>query len=390
MRLHTVEVCGPGAQFPAQVDRRTGILIEDLPPKGLDLMSTSRSRRAAAFGACAALGLSLIAAPAAAGDKGLFGSQDPTYDGVYRQGLAVTGLAATKTPVPQSAVRWLLRQQCGNGAFQSYRADTGAPCAKPDPVAYTGRDTNSSAAAAMALVAVGRPDEARAAVAYAFKQQNPDGGFPWFAGADSDTNSTGLVLAALHAVGKSGAPRKQVSRAHTYLERTQLRCAAPRAQRGLMPFQAGLATPDSLGSGQAAVGLLTTLPVTSSRETGTKVSCTGAEENGRADVTQALLGGLVRTLRANGDLMPNSFGDGSDVSASAAAVLALSASGWKPAVARDSLKQIKRQARTYTQTDGQANAGATGTLLLAAGATGANPRAFGGVDLVSRLLDSRR
>ena len=52
------------------------------------------------------------AAPAAQGDDaGLYGAQDPTFDGVYRQGLAITGLVAVDRSVPKAAVDWLLDQQ---------------------------------------------------------------------------------------------------------------------------------------------------------------------------------------------------------------------------------------------------------------------------------------
>jgi len=47
--------------------------------------------------------------PAAADTRGLFGSGDPTYDGVYRQSAAIMGLAAAGADVPPSAVAWLLR-----------------------------------------------------------------------------------------------------------------------------------------------------------------------------------------------------------------------------------------------------------------------------------------
>ncbi len=356
-------------------------------------MTTPRTHRLAAAAAVTALGLSMIGAstPAgAAGDKGLFGTQDPTFDGVYRQGLAIAGLSAVGSPVPRPAVKWLLRQQCGNGAFQAYRSDASAPCDRPDPVNYSGRDTNSTAMAAMALVSVGRTTQARAALRYARNQQNADGGFPWFAGGDSDTNSTGLVLAALKSVPANDRTRTQTKAARKYLARTQLSCTAPKSQRGLMPFQGGLGTPDSLGSGQSALGLLTTLPAAESPKRGVAITCDGADKVGSAPVTEALVHALARTLKANGGLMPNSYGDGADVSASAAAVVALRSAGWKPAVTRTSLKKLKRQAATYTVTDDQTNAGATGTLLLAAGATGSNPRSFGGLDLITQLKDSIR
>ena len=50
-------------------------------------------------------------------DTGLYGSQDPTYDGAFREGLAIAGLVAVDRKVPKSAVSWLLAQQCSDGSF---------------------------------------------------------------------------------------------------------------------------------------------------------------------------------------------------------------------------------------------------------------------------------
>ena len=82
----------------------------------------------------------------------LFGAADPSFDGVYRQGLAITGLRAVKARVPASAVMWLAGQQCPNGGFQAYLAKTSAPCDAPGPATYSGPDSNSTALAAMALL----------------------------------------------------------------------------------------------------------------------------------------------------------------------------------------------------------------------------------------------
>lgn len=135
---------------------------------------------------------------AGSGDDGIFGVQDPTYDGVYRQSLAIGGLIAGKVDVPSAAVDWLARQQCANGSFQSYRADTSVPCAP------AGSETNSTANAVQALAALGTPvTEAAAgrAVAWLRTVQNPDGGVGFQAGSATDANSTGLFLNALVADG---------------------------------------------------------------------------------------------------------------------------------------------------------------------------------------------
>ena len=49
------------------------------------------------------------------------------------------------------------------------------------------------------------------------------------------------------------------------------------------------------------------------------------------------------------------------------------------------VERLRKVASAYTGSDGDADPGALGTLLLVAGATGAKPRNFGGVDLVDSL-----
>lgn len=337
-----------------------------------------------------ATGVTLTAGPAAAADRGLFGSQDPTFDGVYRQGLAITGLTSAGTAVPRSAVKWLVAQQCRDGAFPSYRAKN-AKCAKPDPEAYTGKDTNATAMAAMALVSAGRTSEASRAFSYLARQQNEDGGLPWFRGGASDSNSTGLFLAAAHEFRLDQQTKSQVRKAKRWLRSVQLRCEAPVATRGLVQFQAGAGSADVLGSAQGALGLLSGLPVTTSPATGSSVRCDGAKEVGSTSVTEGLLHALARDLKAGGGLLPSSFDpDAADITSSANAAMALAAAKHRRDVVRTSVKALKKAAADYTDTDGETNAGSTATLLLTADATGADPRRFGGVDLVDSLLATRR
>jgi hypothetical protein len=138
-------------------------------------------------------------------EPGLYGANDPTFDGVFRQGLAVTALLSAGEPVPNAARQWLIDQQCDApaaslGAWEDYRADPAAACAPPDPVTFTGPDSNSTAMAIMAL-------EASAGVyldptGYLEATQEPDGGWGFIAGAGSDPSSTSLVIRALIAMGE--------------------------------------------------------------------------------------------------------------------------------------------------------------------------------------------
>src|ERR1700736_3673562 len=56
-------------------------------------------------------------------DVGLFGVQDPSFDGAFRQGLSLAALAAvglTGTAQVAAADAWLTNQQCPDGGWTSY------------------------------------------------------------------------------------------------------------------------------------------------------------------------------------------------------------------------------------------------------------------------------
>lgn len=134
-------------------------------------------------------------------DAGLFGSQDPTFDGAYRQGLALTALAAVGVQ-NDAAQQWLVAQQCADGGWTAYRADTNVPCPPPSPSTFTGPDSNSTAVALSGLEAAG-VEPAEDAVAFLESTQGSDGGWAYIPATDqqSDPNSTALVIQALLAAG---------------------------------------------------------------------------------------------------------------------------------------------------------------------------------------------
>ena len=179
-----------------------------------------------AVAATAALGMGLGPASAAAAptNVGLYGSSDPTYDGVFRQSLAILGLhAAGQTPDP-SAVGWLLDQQCADGGFSSYNATPAKGCPAYDSSTFTGgEDTNATSLALQALLATGHTKQAANAAKVLRAAQDKDGGWPFIVGGGtSDPNSTGLVLSALAAAGggvdEAGA---------AYLAGLQIGCGTP-------------------------------------------------------------------------------------------------------------------------------------------------------------------
>ena len=179
--------------------------------------------------------LASVSAAATPAQPGLFGSQDPTYAGVFRQSLALAAYDAAGVTPPTAATSWLTSQQCADGGFQAYRATLSAACTPSDPVGYTGEDTNSTALAAAALTRLGRSSEAAKAVAWLEKARAKDGGFPYFVGGASDANSTADVLLALSTVG---APASSTGPARTFLETLQVGCeGAATSEDGAFAFQ---------------------------------------------------------------------------------------------------------------------------------------------------------
>jgi hypothetical protein len=131
-------------------------------------------------------------------DAGLFGVQDPTYDGAYRQGLALAALSAAGVRATSGlapAIAWLKRQQCANGGWESYRSSTTPACPASDPATYTGPDTNSTALAVEGLVAQ-RAKPRHNPVVFFRLLQSGDGGWGYYGGS-SDPDSTALVIQAL-------------------------------------------------------------------------------------------------------------------------------------------------------------------------------------------------
>ncbi len=342
---------------------------------------------AVSFGSSAAAAPSL---PTDA-DTGLYGSQDPTYDGAFRQGLAITGLIAVDRKVPKSAVSWLLAQQCSDGSFQPYRTDTASECDTADPETFTGPDTNSTAMAAMALRAVGESKASKAAVAWLRdSQSDSDGGFPFIEGGDSDANSTGLALSAIRGARASNKNQDALKRGGKFLKTLMLRCAAPKAQRGLLSYQGDPKVLNELASAQGSLGLLTSLPSSPSSVStkGGAIKCSDGKSTKKPVVPAAVLAGLKKQLKKNSWLLPSSFGSDPDSSASAYALLAMTSADRYGKQVKKVLKELKKGAATFTQTEDAPNAGALGTLLLVSAATNSNPRSFGGVDLVSELKSS--
>lgn len=194
---------------------------------------------------------------------GLFGSSDPTFDGAFRQGLALLALHAAGV-ANSSGVTWLEGQQCADGSWTAFRADTTVPCPPVDPNAFTGPDTNSTALAVLGLHAQGVTTQASNGVTALDAVRNAGGGWGFLARNDqaTDANSTGLVLQALRTV--DGASDAQ---GIATLLTLQVDCTGAVADQGGIAFQPGedgQLTPDALATAQATPALAqVALPITS-------------------------------------------------------------------------------------------------------------------------------
>lgn len=351
-------------------------------------LTSSNARRAKALVLVLTAALAISLAPpsqAATRDAGLFGSSDPTYDGAFRQSVALLGLAAVGAPAPAPAVAWLASQQCLDGSFEAYRMSIRTACRQPDVANYAGPDSNSTALAAMALRASGRTEQAQRAIEALLKSQNPDGGWGYILTSDSDANSTGLVMSALY--GTSGATAVEARRkARAYLATQQVACKNP-GDFGLTFPPSPVA--NALASGQALIGIASTdIPFDPPTRYGSLAgtSCTSWM---KAKVAAYLDGLLVRTSgRIPSPMDPADV----DWNATASAVIGLGAAGLGRDGVQAGLRALESSVRDYGFVDGAGVPAALGALLLVADITGRDPAAFGTprTNLVASLLASMR
>jgi hypothetical protein len=170
-------------------------------------------------------------------DAGLFGAQDATYDGAYRQALALLALAAVGQ-TDADAVAWLKAEQCADGGWMGNRPDTSAPCPAFDFDTFVGEESNATALAAQALAALGETP-AHDPLEFLADAQNDDGGFGFIPGFGSDANSTGLAVQALIALGEDLADwAAPDGTPYDFLLSLQLP-NPPASTAGALAFQAG-------------------------------------------------------------------------------------------------------------------------------------------------------
>lgn len=349
---------------------------------------------AVAIGAALALvAPSAFAAPGEpvtiASDRGLYGTADPTFDGVFRQSMAILGLNAAGASIPTSAVDWLLGQQCDSGAFMAYRADTTEPCPAPDPVAFTGPDSNSTALAALALTVAGEADAADAAITWLLAQQVRGGGWAYLPGSAVDTSSTGFALAAVRSLKPAGK-RSVIRDATNFLRRAETNCSAEIADRFGMPYQPGL-LPDTFSSSQSLLGLANAFPVKEQAQR-RGVPRTDCRDDGRVDNPRAgVARWLARQLNANSGALPNTYDPAStDWNSTALTIIGLVAARTAGNATDQATDTLAANIEDYIGSAEGDRPAALGTSVMVAVSTGNDPRDFGGTDLVRRLQDTRQ
>ncbi len=383
------------------------------------------------------------------GDDGLFGVQDPTYDGVFRQAIAIGGLEAAHVAVPDAAIGWLVRQQCADGSFTSYRPATTRQCSP------SGWDSNATAAAVQALVAVGSPTATGAAtraVSWLRTVQDADGGFAFAAGGATDANSTGLALAALAAVGADPSTVDSAGGKNPLdaIGALQVGCPGGAIDVGGLAFQPqkdGRLFADTFATSGALLGFAggafpviprtltneipaptcpahqgsvapTSAPAatspatprvarvpTVSRSPGTAAvaatsSPAGAETTTRPVGGAALTSDPTQAARFAGGYLARNMHVGNgfvvyagvpDVGQTLNAVLGLTRLGIASAEVADALAALRTALPDWVVDDkGVDRPGSLGEAAMAVTAAGADPAAFGGVDYGRRILATLR
>lgn len=354
-------------------------------------------RRSAATLAVSAV-LCAGAAPAALADPsaspsaapavpaGLFGHKDPTYDGVWRQSFALLGQRTAGVKPAKPAVDWLLGQQCADGGFASFRADPAKACD-----AQTMLDTNATAAAVQALKALGGQDAAvKKGVDWLKSVQNEDGGWAYVPGSPSEASSTSVVISALAVAGEKPADIKSKAGKSAYegLLAFQLGCSAePAADRGAFGYQPadGKLPANADATAAAALAGLGKGAVVSPSSTDTPAAALACPATAGDPVAaaQGAAGYLAEALKKDGHLTaltPGADQPTPDIGNTLDAVIALAAAGHKQS-ATSALEWVKTNMKRWSE----GNPAGLGTLILAAHATGTDPKDFGGVNLVGAL-----
>ncbi|MEU2760776.1 prenyltransferase/squalene oxidase repeat-containing protein [Streptomyces sp. NPDC007027] len=323
--------------------------------------------------------------PSADLPAGLYGTTDPTYDGVWRQSVAFLAQKIEYVTPSTQAVDWLVGQQCDSGAFTSYR-DASKPCD-----ASTVMDTNATAVAVQALVEINQHrEDANNGADWLKSVQNEDGGWGYNPGSPSDANSTSIVIGAL---ARTGVPVSELTTAdgstpYTALQSLAIACGEKDGGAfAYQPGEKGELTANLDATAASVLGLMGKGIASGTSNAVKDPSCTKGEDLSPEQSAQNGASFLADTLEKQPYLeqppMPGTEDSAPqpDYGNTADAVVALAASGHKDKAA-SSVAWLQKNGTDWGKRGGPA---ATAQLILAAHATGADARSFGGVDLVKQL-----
>ncbi|MEU8823550.1 prenyltransferase/squalene oxidase repeat-containing protein [Streptomyces sp. NPDC048636] len=325
--------------------------------------------------------------------KGLYGTKDPKFDGVWRQSLALLAQDAVEVTPAKSAVDWLAGQQCADGGFAAYRADTAKPCD-----AKKGEFSDATAAAVQALAAVGgRAKAVEKGIGWLKRNQNEDGGWGMNPGGASDANSTSAAVGALAATSVDPAEVTSAESGKTPYDALlglQLGCDAKADERGAFAYQKAKGGPaaNDLATASAALavrgsGLVPDTEGKGSAAEPKPLACgDSAKDRTPEQAAEGAADYLATTMAGHGDhllsAMPGAK-DQPDFGGTADAIVALSAGGHRTAAAKPLAWLQSKEGSAVAWAKG--DPGALAKLVLASHAAGGDPRDFGGVDLVRQL-----
>ncbi|MFD5318568.1 prenyltransferase/squalene oxidase repeat-containing protein [Streptomyces sp. NPDC127098] len=245
-------------------------------------------------------------------DTGRFTDAGTTGDmsNQFSQSLAVLALERTGD-VPDSAVDFLASTRCADGGYPlSLRRN-------PDRCTS---DTDSTGMAVQALLAVGSTADAEPALDWLEGRQREDGGFGYDAASAPNANSTALAVQALAAGGREDAAR----RGETWLRSVQVGCAGAAADRGAVgytePVANGLALRATAQAIPALAGqALGEIDGASSAPDTEPIDCTPDDGSAGATTGQPGAGGAANGAdadgAANGNTSDGATANGADAGA---------------------------------------------------------------------------
>jgi hypothetical protein len=157
-------------------------------------------------------------------DAGLFGTEQQLsdyYAGTFIQGLAFSALKAVGHTVDAAAISWLTDQQCQSGGWTVPDQTVGGGCTE-DPTNFSGPDNQTTSVVLQGLAAQGAVTAGieSSALSYFASGQDADGGWSDYPNTSTDpqqtdSQSTGLVIQALLALGLSPTSATYTTSGHS-------------------------------------------------------------------------------------------------------------------------------------------------------------------------------